>query len=219
MFGSIRSLNRSAHMGDVMISLTARNMNVIQVILDHLDHLDHLDPNLLLWYVEQDLHRTDPTQETCARSCRLDDSHRTTWARSYRSGFYLPWNIQIVHCSGDRDLSDAWNTFIQHGLYHFQLQLTRLVKSTTFLTKYLTLVTAVSALDWPPPILKLVYKCQNRPWHAYWWHMKGKIRYVGDRGLTPWLTAPSPKLLIVYEPFNCCKNEPTLTSSSLSPKT
>ena len=45
MFGSIRSLNRSAHMGDVMISLTARNMNVIQVILDH---LDHLDPNLLL---------------------------------------------------------------------------------------------------------------------------------------------------------------------------
>ena len=30
---------------------------------DHTDHTDHTDPNLPLWYVMQDLHSTDPTQE------------------------------------------------------------------------------------------------------------------------------------------------------------
>ena len=42
------------------------------------DHdLHHLDPNLPL-HVVQDLHSTDPTQEICAKSCRLHGSHPAT---------------------------------------------------------------------------------------------------------------------------------------------
>ena len=42
-----------------------------------------------------------PTQEVCARSCRLNGSDPATWAgsyrsyRSYRSGIYLAWKICI----------------------------------------------------------------------------------------------------------------------------
>ena len=47
--------------------------------IDQIDHdLDHLDPNLPLGDVVQDLYGTDPTQETCARSCRLYSSHPAT---------------------------------------------------------------------------------------------------------------------------------------------
>ena len=43
------------------------------------DHtLDHVDPSLPLWDVVQDLYSTDPSQETCPRSCRLYGSHAAT---------------------------------------------------------------------------------------------------------------------------------------------
>ena len=44
--------------------------------IDHDLPVDHVDPNLPLWDVVQDLRNTDPTQESCPRSCRLYCSHR-----------------------------------------------------------------------------------------------------------------------------------------------
>ena len=44
--------------------------------------LDHLDIHLPLWDVVRDLYTTDPTQETCPRSCRLCGSRPATWATS-----------------------------------------------------------------------------------------------------------------------------------------
>ena len=87
-------------------------------LVGQIDHIpisrsvDHLDPNLPLWDVLHHLCSTDPTQETCFinRSCRSFGSRPPTWARSYRSdrsdrsyrsGIYLPWNIQIIS-SGNR---------------------------------------------------------------------------------------------------------------------
>ena len=61
---------------------------------DQIDHdLDHLDINLPLWDVVQDLHSTDPTQETCPTSYRLYGIHKATWSRRYTSEIYLPWKI------------------------------------------------------------------------------------------------------------------------------
>ena len=54
-----------------------------------------VDPRLPLWDVVQDLYSTDPTQETCGRSCRLYVSHAATGAISYRPGIYLPSNVEI----------------------------------------------------------------------------------------------------------------------------
>ena len=49
--------------------------------------LDNLDISLPLWaFSAGSVHGTDPTQETCSRSCTLYGSHpATAWARSYRS--------------------------------------------------------------------------------------------------------------------------------------
>ena len=66
--------------------------------------LDHLVPHLPLWEVVQDLHSTDPTQETRTRPCRLYRSHSATWARSSKIG-----NISALkdldHEMGIRDMS------------------------------------------------------------------------------------------------------------------
>ena len=46
---------------------------------------------------------TNPTQETCPRSCRLCGPHAVTWARSYRSGICLPYL---------GDLSRSWSVVV-----------------------------------------------------------------------------------------------------------
>ena len=62
-------------------------------------NLDARDPSLPLWDVVQDLCRTDSTKEIMSliRSCRLYGSHTATWARSYRSGIYLPCLADLDH--------------------------------------------------------------------------------------------------------------------------
>ena len=51
----------------------------------------HLDPNLPFWGAVQGLYVTDPTQPTCPRACSVCGFYPATWARSHRSGIYLPW--------------------------------------------------------------------------------------------------------------------------------
>ena len=63
-----------------------------------IDHdLDHLVRHLPFGEVVQDLHRTDPTQEACARLCRLytgptqqHELGRTNHTDNTRSGIDLP---------------------------------------------------------------------------------------------------------------------------------
>ena len=53
-------------------------------------------PKLPFGYLVWDLYSPDPTQEKCARSCRIYGSHPATWATSYRSGICRYWNIYIT---------------------------------------------------------------------------------------------------------------------------
>ena len=48
------------------------------------------------------IRRTDPTQESCARSCSVCTSHTATWATSYRSGmtYYLPCLADLGYDAG-----------------------------------------------------------------------------------------------------------------------
>ena len=52
--------------------------------------VDHLDPNLRFWGAVQGLYITHPTQATCPKACSMCGSCPATWARSHRSGIYLP---------------------------------------------------------------------------------------------------------------------------------
>ena len=54
-------------------------------------YVDHLDPNLPFWGAVKGLYITDPNQATCPRACSMCGSYPATWARSHRSGIYLPW--------------------------------------------------------------------------------------------------------------------------------
>ena len=55
--------------------------------------VDHLDPNLPIWCAVHDLCSTDPTHETCARSCRLYVRNQAaTWFRFMQIS-NLPGNI------------------------------------------------------------------------------------------------------------------------------
>ena len=53
--------------------------------------VDHLDTNLPFWGAVQGGYITDPTQATCPRACSMCGSYPAAWARSHRSGIYLPW--------------------------------------------------------------------------------------------------------------------------------
>ena len=46
--------------------------------IDQIDQIDKIDPNLPLREFVQDMHSTDPTQETRVRSYRLYGSHPAT---------------------------------------------------------------------------------------------------------------------------------------------
>ena len=62
-----------------------------QITIYALYYVHHLDPNLSFWGDVQGLYITDPTQATCPRACRMCGCYPGTWARSHRSGIYLPW--------------------------------------------------------------------------------------------------------------------------------
>ena len=66
--------------------------------IDH-DLIDHLVPHLLLWEVVQHLRCTDPTQETCDRSCRLNRSALKD----------LDLEVRIDHTDHTDHLFEVWN--------------------------------------------------------------------------------------------------------------
>ena len=54
-------------------------------------YVDHLDPNLPFWGAVQSVYYISNPQATCPRACSMCGSYPATWARSHRSGIYLPW--------------------------------------------------------------------------------------------------------------------------------
>ena len=62
------------------VSRTVGQIDQIDQIyqIDQIDQIDQIGHDLPLRDVVQDLYSTDPTQEICARSCRLYGSHAAT---------------------------------------------------------------------------------------------------------------------------------------------
>ena len=71
---------------DVFVYMSDRSRSMYYV-----QYVDHLDPNLPFWGAVQGLYITDPTLATCPWACRMCGSYPATWARSHRSGIFLPW--------------------------------------------------------------------------------------------------------------------------------
>ena len=88
---------------------------MIQIINTLIDFLPHLPA--VVRGCAGSVYNSDPTQETCARSCRSYEPHSVTWARSYK--IHNRWSICLEKSRSWRrnPLSADYTTLIrQHEL-------------------------------------------------------------------------------------------------------
>ena len=134
--------------------------NVCAPRIDQTDHdLDHLSPHLPLWSYVQDLHSTDPTQETCPRtSCRLYGSRPGNIQLDHTDQESICPARQIMNCAGDRSKpwgGDRWSVRGANGCLWVidvvEAHRDACCRMANWIATYSPIVRAVNRLVSPPP--------------------------------------------------------------------